>query len=139
VFNNSTDLWQLKIMSVLVKKQLANASATTDSISILSIEILNSLLMRLKMLMSRRMKERKHVLRTFLAERNLNFVTDFCLSSLQELIQLVIYFGLSLNFLEEPLNLENVNLMQFMYELKKRQGVSLDPEFAINLWKLVKD
>lgn len=134
-FNNCSDIWQLKIMASIVKRQDVTPN---DNVSLLSMEILNSLLLRCKKTMSTRMHERKFLMRKFLFESNLNFLQDFCLTSLQELIQLVVYFDLPLGLLAEPLSLENANLLQFMFEIKNRHS-NLNSEFILNLWKMLKD
>lgn len=131
-----SDVWQLKIISAIMKK-LENS---TPEAAILSTEILNSLLMRCKMTMDKQFKERKLLLRNFLVEKNLNFLHELCPSVIQELLQLVVYYELPLNFINEPLNLENVNLIQFMFEMKKRKNLESQREdFILNLWNLLKN
>lgn len=108
--------------------------------ALLSTEILNSLLMRFKMVMDKRYKERKLLLRNFLVEKNLNFLQELCTSTIQELLQLVVFYDLPLNFFSEPLNLDNVNLIQFMFEIKKRQTAEPQGEdFILNLWNLLRN
>jgi hypothetical protein len=130
------DVWQLKIIAAIVKK-LENSSPDA---AILSTEILNSLLMRFRMAMDRQFNDRKLLLRNFLLEKNLNFLQELCPSVVHELLQLVVFFDLPLNFVKEPLNLDNVNLIQFMFGMKKRQGMEGQrDDFVLNLWKLLKN
>lgn len=139
-FHNVTDVWQLKIMNALVNKQQTSEGTLSDNAALLSMEILNSLLMRYKMVMSKRLVEQKPLLRQFLIEKNLNFLQEHSTKSIQELMQLVIFFDLPLNFLNEPLDLSNVNLVQFMFEIKKRQfAESPSAEFISQLWNLLKN
>lgn len=92
------------------------------------------------MVMSKRLVEQKPLLRQFLIEKNLNFLQEHSTKSIQELMQLVIFFDLPLNFLNEPLDLSNVNLVQFMFEIKKRQfAESPSAEFISQLWNLLKN
>lgn len=124
-------------MNALVKKQ--QDSMTGDNTALLSPEIVNSLLMRYKMLMEKSFKEQKHLLRSFLIDKNLNFIQECCTTSIQKLMQLVVYYDFPMNFLNVPLNLEKVNLLQFMFEIKKRQNVeTLNTEFVMNLWNMLK-
>lgn len=139
-FSNCSEIWQLKIMSELVKKKQATDNPQSDSSTLLSLEILDSLLKRFKMLMEEHLKLNKLLLRKFLMEENLSFLQDECVSTIQELFQLITFFDLPQNFMNEPLNLENVNFLQFMFEIKKKQATeSLDVDFAFNLWKLLKN
>lgn len=124
-------------MNALVKKQ--QDSMTGDNTALLSPEIVNSLLIRYKMLMEKSFKEQKHLLRSFLIDKNLNFIQECCTTSIQKLMQLVVYYDFPMNFLNVPLNLEKVNLLQFMFEIKKRQNVeTLNTEFVMNLWNMLK-
>lgn len=124
-------------MSALVKKQQASE---TDSTTLLSIEILNSLLMKFKMLMDKNVVQRKPLLRNFLLEKSLNFLQEFCAPAIQELMQLVIFYDLPMNFHSEQLNLENVNFIQFLAEIKERQGLeTTSAEFILNLWRLLRN
>lgn len=125
-------------MNALVKKQQISEGSTVESGALLSNEVLNSLLVRFKMIMQQRMKDRKYLLRNFLVEKNLNFLQDYCAPSIQELVQLAVFFDLPLNFLPDPLNLTNVSLVQFMFEIKKRQ-IANPPstDFILNLWNLL--
>lgn len=137
--SSCTDIWQLKIMSSLVKKQqkIENGS---DNTALLSMEILNSLLTRFKMIMDGKLKKRKPMLRNFLAEKNLSFLQERCVASIQELVQLIVFFDLPLNFFNEPLNLSNINIIQFMYEIKNRfTNVELSADFMITLWNILKN
>ncbi|CRK87591.1 CLUMA_CG001388, isoform A [Clunio marinus] len=136
--NCSSDIWQMKIMNELIKKQQANNGAS-DSSSLLSLEILNSLLMRFKMLIDKKFFERKSSIRQFLMKKDLNFLQDSCFQSVNELMQLVIFYDLPLNYINETLDLSNINLFQFMFEIKKRQHDSTSTEFFLNLWKILKD
>jgi hypothetical protein len=89
--------------------------------------------------MDKRLMEHKHMLQSFLLEKDLNFLQENCAASIQELMQLVIFFDLPLKFLSEPLSLDNVNLVQFMFELKKRQNFeSLPTSFVLSLWNLLR-
>lgn len=137
--SSCTDIWQMKIMSSLVKKQ-QKIEGGSDNTALLSMEILNSLLTRFKMIMDGKLKKRKPMLRNFLAEKNLNFLQERCVASIQELVQLVVFFDLPLNFFNELLNLENINIIQFMYELKNRfTNVELSADFMITLWNILKN
>lgn len=123
-------------MNAIVKK----LETSPPEAALLSTEIINSLLMRFKIVMDRRFKERKLLLRSFLVETNLTFLQELCPAAIQELLQLVVHYDLPLNFLSEPLNLENVNLIQFMFEIKKRQIADPQREdFILNLWNLLKN
>lgn len=123
-------------MNALVKK----LETSPPDVALLSTEILNSLLMRFKMVMDRRFKERKVLLRSFLVEKNLNFLQELCSVAIQELLQLVVFYDLPLNFLQESLNLDNINLIQFMYEIKKRQTSEPQGEdFILNMWNLLRN
>lgn len=123
-------------MNAIVKK----LETSPPEAVLLSTEIINSLLMRFKIVMDRRFKERKLLLRSFLLEKNLTFLQELCPAAIQELLQLVVHYDLPLNFLSEPLNLENVNLIQFMFEIKKRQfGDPQREDFILNLWNLLKN
>jgi hypothetical protein len=124
-----SDVWQMKIMNALAKK-----------LETLYTEILNSLLMRFKMIMDKRFKERKLLLQSFLVEKNLNFLQECCAVTIQEILQLVVFFDLPLNFLSEQLNFDNVNLIQFMFEIKKRQLAEPKGEdFFMNMWNLLRN
>lgn len=134
---NCTDVWQLKIMQVIMKNQQENEGSLVDSSALLSLEILNSLSMRFKMVMEKRLLENKSELGRFLIEKNLNFLQSFDLASIKELMQLVVFYGFSSNFLE-TLDVGNINLVQFIFELKKKQK-SLNSDFILSLWKLLKN
>lgn len=126
-------------MQALVKNQQEHEVSTAENAALLSMEILNSLLMRFRIVTDKRLNEHKSLLKSFLTERSLNFLQNFDTSSIQELMQLVVFYGLSLNFLE-TINIGNINLIQFMFELKKRQKLEpLNAEFILSLWKLLKN
>lgn len=127
-------------MNALVKKQQAGEGTTVDSSALLSLELLNSLLIRFKMVMDERFREQKPLIRSFLVEKNLNFLQKHCATKVQELVQLVVFYNLSLNFLSESLNLDNINLVQFMFEMKQRQiAEPATAEFLLFLWKSLKN
>lgn len=127
-------------MNALVKKQQSGEVTAVDSSVLLSMELLNSLLIRFKAIMDSRLKEQKPLLRRFLVEKNINFLQEYCTVSVQELVQLVVFYNLPLNFLNETINLDNINLVQFMFEMKKRQSAEpLTADFLLNLWKLLKN
>lgn len=137
--SSCTDIWQLKIMNSLVKKQQKN-EAGTDNTALLSMEILNSLITRFKIVMEGKLKKRKPMLSSFLAEKNLNFLQDRCVASIQELVHLVVFFDLPLNFISEPLHLDNINIIQFMFEIKNRfDTADLSADFMITLWNILKN
>jgi hypothetical protein len=137
--SSSIDIWQLKIMKALVKKQQASDCIVAENTSVLSMEILKSLLMKFRLLMDERLQEQKLLLKSFLEENKLSFLQEQCAASIQELVKLVVFYDMRLNFLSEPLNLENVNLLQFMFEVKKRQASqSSSSDFVANLWNVLK-
>lgn len=138
-FSNCTDIWQIKIMNALVKKQQSYVGTSSDSWALLSLELLNSLLMRFEMEMEKRFKVHKLPLRNFLVQPNLMFLHDYCESLVQELIQLVVFYDLSLNFFSNDIDVSSLNLFKFMFELKNRQNAALpDVDFQMNLWNLLK-
>ena len=127
-------------MNALVKKQQKNDNTTSDNTALLSVEILNSLLIRFKMIMDERLKGCKAMLKNFLVEKNLNFLHECCASSVQDLVQLVVFFDLPLNYINEPLNLESINLIQFTFEIKNRLNVvDASSDFMIALWNILKN
>lgn len=127
-------------MNALVKKQQAGEGISPDSSALLSMEMLNSLLIRFKVVMDERLKEQKSLLKRFLTEKNLNFLQDHCTASVQELMQLVVFFNLPMNFIDQSLNVDNVNIVQFMFEMKARQlAEPLPADFLFILWKLLKN
>lgn len=137
--SSCTDIWQLKIMNSLVRKQ-QKSEGGSDNTALLSMEILNSLLTRFKLIMDGKLQERKPMLRSFLAEKNLNFLQDRCVASIQELVQLVVFFDLPMNFINEPLNLDNTNIIQFMFEIKNRFNTAdISADFMITLWNVLKN
>ena len=73
-------------------------------------------------------------------EKNLNFMQELCPRAVHDLLQLVVFFELPLHFIKEPLNLDKVNLIQFMFGMKKRQNLGTQREdFVLNLWNLLKN
>lgn len=126
-------------MQALVKSQQEHEKSFGDGAALLSIEILNSLLMRFRLVMEKRFKEQKKLLSSFLNEANLIFLQDSDANSIQELMQLVVFYELSSNFLES-INTGEINLIQFMFELKQRQKLEpFNAEFVVNLWNLLKN
>lgn len=112
-----------------------------NSVWILSIELLTSMLLKYDTVLAERKEEMKFLLRNFLAETNLDFLQEFCLDVLHQLGMLIVYYNLPLNFVNKPLNLVNVNVVQFMYEMKNREiklEHNYDVDFLLNLWHLLK-
>lgn len=126
-------------MQALVKKLQMNEGTLGDSSALLSMELLNSLLMRFKMAMDEKLKQQKTLLRSFLIEKNLKFLCEQSANEIRELIQLVVFFNIPMNFLNETISLQNVNLLQFMFEMKKRQVQPLSADVLRNLYKLLLD
>lgn len=139
--NNSSDVWQIKIMKALVWNQPQSQTGMQNSVWILSIELLTSMLHKYDTVMGGKKEEMKFLLRNFLAEKNLDFLQEFCVDALQQLGMLIIFYNLPLNFINKPLNLENVNVVQFLYEMKNRDNLThhqYDHDFLLNLWHLLK-
>lgn len=126
-------------MNALVKKQQSHAVTSSDSSALLSQELLSSLLMRFEMEMEKRFKEQKLLLRTFLAESNLNYLQELCDSSVKELVQLVVFYDLPLNLFNNAIDFGSFNLFKFMFEIKNRQAEPSDVDFQMNLWSLLED
>ena len=125
-------------MNALVKKQqVATVGPTSDSNALLSSELLSSVLMRFDIEMEKQLQEKKLLLRTFLTEPSLHFLQEHCDSSIKELLQLVVFYDLSLNMFNNTINIGNLNLLKFMFEIKNRQAA--DIEFQMNLWNLLEN
>jgi hypothetical protein len=126
-------------MNTLVKKQQFSESSPPENTSVLSMEVLKSLLMKFRMLMDEKLREHKLMLKSFLIESKTSFLQEHCPESIPELVRLAVFYDLPMNFLNEPLNLENVNLLQFMFEIKKRKvSQHLSSDFIVNLWNVLK-
>lgn len=115
--------------------------AMRNSVWILSVELLTSMLLKYGTVMDEKKEEMKLLLRQFVSEKSLDFLQEFCVDSLQQLGILIIYCNFPLNFIDKPLNLQNVNFIQFIYEMKNRDSLKpyqYDQEFLLNLWHLLK-
>lgn len=128
-------------MKALLWNQPQSQSGMQNSVWILSIELLTSMLHKYDTVMRGKKEEMKFLLRNFLAEKNLDFLQEFCVDALQQLGMLIIFYNFPLNFINKPLNLENVNVVQFLYEMKNRDNLThhqYDQDFLLNLWHLLK-
>lgn len=119
-------------------KLQTSQTMNNDITALISAEILSSLLQRFKMAIDEKLKSSKKLLRRVLVEKEVKFLQEYSLRDLRELVQLMIFYGVHLGFISEPLNLANVNIIQFMFEIKNRISAQ-DPDFAIDLWKILKD
>lgn len=141
-FNNCTSIWQLKIIEALMK-QLANSPNRKSKIeNLVSIEIVNALLLKFTKVMDQRLSESKFQIKSFLFEKNLNFLQDFCLNSLNKLSDLLVFYNFPLNWFDETVNFENVSFMQFLFEMKQKfaaQKQPVDHQLLMSLWNLLKE
>lgn len=108
-----------------------------SSSSLLSNEILRSLLVKAKIIMNEKLSQKKHLIKQLLYAKDSNFLQDFCMSSIVELMQLATYYDLSFNLLDDSLNIEQMSLLQLIVEFKKRDTQHKETEFIANLWKIL--
>lgn len=136
--SNSCSIWQIKIISMLNIKYPQTRLTSNDYL--LSLEILNPLLLKYQLAMEKKRNEMKFLLRNFLMQKDLNFLQDFCLNSLGKLTDLIIYYNLPLNLFKEGVEFEKFNYLDFMSAMRNgEKSLPLDTEYALNVWKLMKD
>lgn len=129
----STDLWQIKILNVLMKKRHFQDILPTDFGSLLlAPELLNSLLIKIKMMLERELLKHKAMLKRLSNEANLNFLQSFDLTSIHRLMQLA-------NYTDLPLQLGTpspMNLIQFLIGFRS-QCYHYETDFISNIWKII--
>lgn len=124
-------------IQITIPKDAVNRSTT-----LMSTEILKALLLNFSQTMNHQKNEQKFLLKTFMFEKNLNFLQEFCVKSLNQLSDLIVYFNIPLSLFNESSNLENISFVQFMSEMKKRfvlHQLPVDHKFILNLWHLLKE
>ncbi|KAG5683225.1 hypothetical protein PVAND_012519 [Polypedilum vanderplanki] len=130
----STDVWQLKILNILMHNRMHKECDSKSSL--VSTEILNSLLMKIKSIINNRIEQQKYLLKKFLTQKSLDFLhQEACLPTIEQVLLFTNFFDLPFA-LFSSLNSENINLLQFIVEYKKRHSTT-DTEFLSNLWKIV--
>jgi len=119
-------------------KSLQTGNATEQSSSsILSNEILRSLVAKAKVIINEKLSQQKHLIKQLLYAKDLNFLQDFCMSSITELMQLATFYDLSFNLFDDSLKIEQMSLLQLIVEFKKRDSQHKETEFIANLWKIL--
>ena len=108
-----------------------------SSTSLLSNEILRSLLAKAKVIMNEKLSQQKHLIKQLLPAKDSNFLQSFCLPSISELMQLATYYDLTFNLLDDSLKIEQMSLLHLIVEFKKRDTQHKDTEFIANLWKIL--
>jgi hypothetical protein len=132
----SADLWQLKIMNALMNTHQDRLKINHSKSSLISTEIISSLLIRVNNLMKVKLEERKTLLRKLISAKDLNFLHEISSSVVEELVMLADFYDLPLNLIDSSaVNVQHMNLMQFLMDFKK---LNRDSEFVINLWKMLK-
>lgn len=126
----SSDLWQIKILNSLIKKRHFHENVVDNSSLLLAPELLNSLLIRLKMKLNEKLSQNKDLLKKILTEGNLTFLESLELSKVEELMQLANYTDF------QPVRFNNeMNLLKFIFEYKKHRINHQEIDFISNLWK----
>ena len=92
-------------------------------------------MLRFRILADKKLSKNKSVLKRVLTEKNLEFLHDYDLFVVEELVQLVVLFGISLNFYTDDIDVSKTNLIHFLHEMKKR-GI-VNSEFIKSIWKIV--
>lgn len=134
----SSDVWQLKLLTCLMQNKLFPMSSSQEqSNSLVSVEIVRSLLTKTKMIMNEKMNEQKHVVKQLLFAKDLNFLQDFCMQSVSDLMLLATYYDLPLNIFNDSLNVAKLSMIQFIVEFKKRDFQHKETEFISSLWKML--
>lgn len=134
----------MKIISSLVKhlQSTVDEKASNKGETLMSNEILSSLLLNFDQKMGQHKNEMKFLLKNFVFEKDLIFLQDYCVKSLNKLSDLILYFNVPLNLFSRSSNLDEISFMQFMFEMKRRflqRNQRVDRNFIINLWNLLKE
>lgn len=134
----------MKIISSLVKhlQSTVDEKAFNKGETLMSNEILSSLLLNFDQKMGQHKNEMKFLLKNFVFEKDLIFLQDYCVKSLNKLSDLILYFNVPLNLFSRSSNLDEISFMQFMFEMKRRflqRNQRVDRNFIINLWNLLKE
>lgn len=134
--SNSCSIWQIKIISVLNNKYPQVRLNRSDYL--LSPEIVNPILLKYQLEMEKKRNEMKFLLRNFLIKKDINFLQEFCLNALEKLTDTIIFYDLPLELFTEGVKFDKINYLDFMLAMKRKKQ-PLDTEFALNVWKLMKD
>lgn len=130
---SSTDLWQLKIFNSIIKKRHFQEIISTDVNSLLlAPELLNSLLIRLKMKLDEKLKQHKDLLKKILSNGNFSVIETLDLKNVEEIMQILSYTDLPIHLLRE---FHQLNLLKFLFEYKKHRIHHQEIDFMSNLWK----
>lgn len=141
-FNNATSIWQMKIIEAVMKQLAKTPNRGSKIENLMSTEIVGALLLKFSKVMDQRLDSSRFLLKSFLFEKNLNFLGDFCLESLNNFSDLIVFYNLPLNSFEENVNFENVGFVQFLFEMKKKlalQQQPIDHKLLLHFWKLLRD
>jgi hypothetical protein len=136
----SIDLWQVKILNCLMRKRHFEENLNGDPNSLLlSPELLNSLLVKIRMQLNDAISTHKELLKKLIHEQNLNFIEKLDMASAEQLLQLATYTDLPLNMSNDSQDISQMNLLQFVFEFKKHQLHHHETDFISNLWKIMKN
>lgn len=130
----SIDVWQIKILGIIMRNRMLQESETKSSL--ISNEIMSSLLTRVSLMMNKKVKKQRNLLKQLVVQKNLDFLREMCLPSIEELLLLTNYYDLPLNLISNSINIDKMNLLQFMIEFKQRSPQK-NVEFILNLWKIL--
>lgn len=125
---SSCDLWQIKILSSLLNKRHFQDNLLADQSSLLlAPELLNSLLIKIKMKFNEKILKHKDALKSLM----MGLKSFEKIEEIDELMQLANYTDLPLQF-----NVIHSSLLQFLFEFKKHRAFHQEIDFISNLWKI---